>query len=124
LGYKVDFAHLKSEIHALERTDFAKLRQENQNLQSEIEKLSQKVGEDIGRLKAGTRLDLNLERGRLFDEYSELQTKLKEAETRIHQETDQLRAGLQQVKFDTMRTLLTTASTLGLVILGYMRLFK
>lgn len=120
----MDFAQLKSEIHALERTDFAKLRQENQNLQAEIDKLSQKVREEISRLKAGTRLDLNLERGRLFDDYSELQTKLKEAETKMHQETDQVRANLQQVKFDTLRTLLTTASTLGLVILGYMRLFK
>jgi hypothetical protein len=67
---------------------------------------------------------LNLEKGKLWDEQSQLTADLREAEAKIEQEMNQLRASLQQVKFDTIRTLLTTASTLGLIVLGYMRLFK
>lgn len=122
--YKVDVAELKSDIQTLERTEFVKLKNQNQTLRAEINKLLQNLREQTGRIQASTRLDLNLEKGRLFDEYSELQAKLKETEMKLQQEINSCRAPLQQIKFDTLRTLLTTASTVGLVVLGYMRLFK
>lgn len=108
----------------LERNDFAALKAENERMAAEVVKLEQKVREDINRVMAGNRLDLNLEKGKLWDEQSQLAAELRETEAKIEQEMGQLRASLQQVKFDTLRTLLTTASTLGLVALGYMRLFK
>lgn len=80
--------------------------------------------EDLNRLYSSTRLDLNLERGKVFDDHSELLQKLNECDAKLTQEMTQIRSANGNVQFDTLRTLLTTASTLGLVILGYMRLFK
>ncbi|KAI3647042.1 hypothetical protein MP228_007263 [Amoeboaphelidium protococcarum] len=123
-SHRIDFAQLRADLQMLERSDFASLKAENDQLASEIEKLNQKVREDLNRLYSSTRLDLNLERGKIFDDHSELLHKLNEADAKIQQETSQIRASIGNVQFDTMRTLLTTASTVGLVILGYMRLFK
>lgn len=73
----------------------------------EVEKIQQKCREDIFRLQATTRLDFNLERGRLYDEQSELLAKIKEAETNLGQEAVQLRAIIERVKYDTYRALLS-----------------
>jgi cell division protein FtsB len=54
---KIDFAQLKSEIHLLERNDFAALKAENERMAAEVAKLQQKVREDINRTIAGNRLE-------------------------------------------------------------------
>ena len=60
---KVDFARLKSEIQLLERNEFAIMKSENERLMADVEKLKQKLREEITRTTAGVRLDLNLEKG-------------------------------------------------------------
>jgi len=59
----VDFAKLKSEIQLLERNDFLLMRTENERLMADVEKLKQRLREEITRTTAGVRLDLNLEKG-------------------------------------------------------------
>jgi len=115
---------MRSEIQTLERNDFAQLKTENVRIATELDKWKQKVREDMNRFQASTRLELNLERGRQYDEDSELIVKLKESEAKVRQEVAQQQAAVSLIRYETMRNLLTTASTLGLVILGYMRLFK
>jgi hypothetical protein len=51
-------------------------------------------------------LDLNLEKGRIRDEANVQDLKLKETETRIEQETAQLRERLEAVKFSTLQWLM------------------
>lgn len=60
---KVDFAKLKSEIQLLERSDFVLMKSENERLMADVEKLKQRLREEIARTTAGVRLDLNLEKG-------------------------------------------------------------
>ncbi|CAD6972438.1 unnamed protein product [Tilletia controversa] len=60
---KVDFARLKSEIQLLERNDFVLMKTENERLMADVEKLKQRLREEITRTTAGVRLDLNLEKG-------------------------------------------------------------
>jgi len=64
---KVDFAKLKSELQLLEKNDVALLKAENDRLLTDIEKLKQRLREEITRTQAGVRLDLNLEKGALHD---------------------------------------------------------
>jgi hypothetical protein len=45
-----------------EKTDFTNLKAENERLQGDIERLKQKLREEITRTQAGVRLDLNLEK--------------------------------------------------------------
>lgn len=60
---KVDFTKLKSEIQLLERSDFVLMKSENERLMADVEKLKQRLREEITRTTAGVRLDLNLEKG-------------------------------------------------------------
>lgn len=61
---QVDFAALKQNLELSERTDFMNLKAENERLLGDIEKLKQKLREEISRTQAGVRLDLNLEKVR------------------------------------------------------------
>jgi len=60
---KVDFAQLKSEMQLVEKNDFALMKVENDRLMAEVDKLKQRLREEITRSQAGFRLDLNLEKG-------------------------------------------------------------
>ena len=62
---QVDFAALKQNLELSERTDFMNLKAENERLLGDIEKLKQRLREEISRTQAGVRLDLNLEKVRL-----------------------------------------------------------
>ena len=68
---RVDVSKLRADIALLERKDYANLKSETLKLAGEVEKLQQKMREDLQRLQATTRLDFNLERGRVFDEQVE-----------------------------------------------------
>lgn len=63
----MDFARLKSDIQLLERNDFALMKSENERLMADVEKLKQRLREEITRTTAGVRLDLNLEKGEWVD---------------------------------------------------------
>lgn len=54
------------------------MRNENDRLMGEVEKLKNQLREQITRTQAGVRLDLNLEKGRIRDEASVHELKIKE----------------------------------------------
>ena len=49
----------------MERNDLAAMKAENDRIMSDIEKLRQHLKEEVSRIQAGVRLDLNLEKGLL-----------------------------------------------------------
>ena len=95
---QVDFAQLKSELQLVEKNDLAMIKAENDRLVTDIEKLKQRLREEITRTQAGVRLDLNLEKGRIREEASRQELKVKEVDTRIEQEIAGLRAAIQSSK--------------------------
>lgn len=95
---QVDFAQLKSELELTEKNDLAMLKAENDRLVTDIEKLKQRLREEISRTQAGVRLDLNLEKGRMREQSSGQELKIKEVETRIEQEIAALRTQIQSSK--------------------------
>ena len=100
---KVDFAKLKSEIQLLERSDFVLMKSENERLMADVEKLKQRLREEIARTTAGVRLDLNLEKGRIRDESSVHALKIKEVDTRIESEIAGVRTSIQSAKFNVLQ---------------------
>jgi hypothetical protein len=58
-------------------------RNEHDRIAAEIEKLKQKFKEEISKIQASVRLDLNLEKGRIRDESSVHELKIKETDNRI-----------------------------------------
>ena len=95
---QVDFAQLKSELHMTEKNDLAMMKAENERLLSDIEKLKQRLREEISRTQSGVRLDLNLEKGRMREESSGQELKITEVDTRIEQEIAHLRTAIQASK--------------------------
>lgn len=95
---QVDFAQLKSELELMAKNDLAMIKAENDRLQADMEKLKQRLREEITRTQAGVRLDLNLEKGRMREESSGQELKIKEVDTRIEQEIANLRTAIQASK--------------------------
>lgn len=118
---KVDFAQLKSELQLLEKNDVAQLRAENDRLQADVEKLKSRLREEIMRTQAGVRLDLNLEKGRMREESSVQEVKLKEADTRIETEIAALRTAIEASKATTLQYLVTIVSGCLALLLAYLR---
>jgi hypothetical protein len=103
---KVDFAKLRSELLTADSTESALTRSSHERLTNELAKLNSRLRDEIQRTQASVRLDLNLEKGRIREEANVQELKLKETETRIEQETAQLRERLEAVKFQTLQWLM------------------
>ncbi|CAG8585321.1 9009_t:CDS:2 [Paraglomus brasilianum] len=123
-AYKVDFAQLKSELQMLEKNDFAMMKANNEQLVAEVERLKQKLNEEVRRTQAGVRLDLNLEKGRIRDESSAIELKIQETDTRLEGEISNLRTQMETIKFQLLQYMIGTLTGAGALILAYMRMFR
>lgn len=103
---KVDFAKLRSELMTADSTESSLTRASHERLTNELAKLNSRLRDEIQRTQASVRLDLNLEKGRIREEANVQELKIKETETRIEQETAQLRERLEAVKFSTLQWLM------------------
>ncbi|KAJ3537737.1 hypothetical protein NM688_g6631 [Phlebia brevispora] len=118
---QVDFAQLKSELELTEKNDLAMLKAENDRLVTDIEKLKQRLREEISRTQAGVRLDLNLEKGRMREQSSGQELKIKEVETRIEQEIAALRTQIQSSKATTLQYLVGFVTGCSALLMAYLR---
>lgn len=85
---------------------------------SDVEKLKQRLREEITRTQAGVRLDLNLEKGRIRDESSQQELKIKEVDTRIESEIAGLRTQIEQAKFSILQYLVGVATGSGALLVS------
>jgi len=118
---QVDFAQLKSELQLMERNELAMVKAENDRLMTDIEKLKQRLREEITRTQAGVRLDLNLEKGRMREENSKQELKIKEVDTRIEQEISNLRTSIQASKATTLQYLVGFVTGCSALLMAYLR---
>ncbi|KAI8876134.1 DUF1640-domain-containing protein [Backusella circina FSU 941] len=122
--YKVDFAQLRSEVQLLEKNDFSLMKAENERLQSQVDRLRQRLREEISRSQADVRLDLNLEKGRIRDEASGQDIKMRETDTRIESEIGSLRTQMEAIKFQILQYMIGTITGAGALFLAYLRMFR
>ncbi|OBZ89895.1 Protein fmp32, mitochondrial [Choanephora cucurbitarum] len=122
--YKVDFAQLKSEIQFIEKNDFSIMKAENERLQAQVERLRQKLKEEVTRTQANVRLELNLEKGRVKDEASAHEIKMKETDTHIESEIAGLRTQMEAIKFQILQYMVGTMTGAGALFLAYLRMFR
>ncbi|KAJ3755096.1 hypothetical protein EV360DRAFT_86221 [Lentinula raphanica] len=118
---QVDFAQAKSELQLMEKNDLAMIKAENDRLVNDIEKLKQRLREEINRTQGGVRLDLNLEKGRFRDETSGKELKLKEVEYKIEQEIAGLRTAIQASKATTLQYLVGIVTGCSALLMAYLR---
>ncbi|CAK9787355.1 unnamed protein product [Cutaneotrichosporon oleaginosum] len=118
----VDFAQLKSELELHEKNDLTLMKAENERLQADVERLKQRLREEITRTQAGVRLDLNVDKGRFKDDAAQQELKIKEVDTRIESEIAGLRTQIEQAKFSILQYLVGVATGSGALLLAYMRM--
>lgn len=119
---KVDFAKLKGELQMIDKNDFNSLRNEHERLRSELEKMRLKFKEEINKSLSSVRLDLSLEKGRIREESSIYDLKIKETDTRINQEIFNLKVQIESVKTTVMQWLFGVCAGTFSLVLAYVRL--
>ncbi|KAG5461117.1 MAG: hypothetical protein BJ554DRAFT_6738 [Olpidium bornovanus] len=75
------------------------LKSENERLVGEVEKLKQKLREEITRTQAGVRLDISLFRGASRDETSAHELKIKETDARVQADISDLRTEMERCAY-------------------------
>ncbi|XP_072257693.1 coiled-coil domain-containing protein 90B, mitochondrial [Pyxicephalus adspersus] len=138
-------AHLDSirkDMVILEKSEFATLRAENEKMKIELEHVKQQLSNETNQIRADTKLDINLERSRLLDLFTDHDKKLMEASTEFHKKsatTDgviteihrkididiaSLKTLMESHKLDTIRYLAASVFTCLAIALGFYRLWK
>lgn len=118
---KVDFAKLKGELQMIDKSEFNSLRNEQERLQNDIEKMSTKFKEEINKSLSSVRLDLSLEKGRIREESSTYDLKIKETDTRINQEIYNLKVQIDSVKTTVLQWLFGVCTGTFALVLAYVR---
>ena len=72
---------IRKDTVILERSEFANLRAENQKMKIELEQVKQQLINKPSRIRADNKLDINLERSRVTDMFTDQEKKLMEATT-------------------------------------------
>lgn len=67
-------------------------------------------------------MDLNLEKGRLRDELSMRDSKIKETETRIEGEIAGIRGSMASINFNILQYIVGVTTGIGALLLAYIRL--
>ncbi|XP_075448706.1 coiled-coil domain-containing protein 90B, mitochondrial isoform X3 [Ascaphus truei] len=138
-------AHLDSirkDMVILEKSEFATLRAENEKMKIELDHVKQHLLNETNRIRGDTKLDINLERSRLTDLFTEHEQKRMEASTEFHKKnstTDgviteinrkidldiaSLKTLMESHKLDTIRYLAGSVFACLAIALGFYRLWK
>ncbi|KAK2827272.1 hypothetical protein Q7C36_018198 [Tachysurus vachellii] len=86
-------AHLDSirkDMVILEKSEFANLRSENAKMKTELEQIKNRLLEESQKIRADTKLDINLERSRVIDMFTEHEKKLMEVSSEFHQKNAEI----------------------------------
>lgn len=138
-------AHLDSirkDMVILEKSEFANLRSENTKMKRELEQLQNRLKEESLKVRAETKLDINLERSRISDMFNDQEKKLMEASTEFHHkkadlehdnmeinkkmdlQVASLKTVLESLKLETIRYLAATVFSCLAIALGVYRLWR
>ncbi|XP_016062338.1 PREDICTED: coiled-coil domain-containing protein 90B, mitochondrial isoform X1 [Miniopterus natalensis] len=138
-------AHLDSirkDMVILEKSEFANLRAENEKMKSELEQVKQQLINETTRIRADNKLDINLERSRVTDMFTDQEKKLMEATTeftrkdtktrsiisetsnKIDTEIASLKTLMESNKLETIRYLAASVFTCLAIALGFYRIWK
>ncbi|XP_026710395.1 coiled-coil domain-containing protein 90B, mitochondrial [Athene cunicularia] len=138
-------AHLDSirkDMVILEKSEFANLRAENEKMKIELDQIKQQLVNETGKIRADSKLDINLERSRVTDMFTDQERKLMEASTEFHKkdsstnsviseisnkidtEIASLKTLMESNKLDTIRYLAASVFTCLAIALGFYRFWK
>ncbi|KAM4908046.1 mitochondrial calcium uniporter regulator 1 [Sylvia borin] len=132
---------VKKDMIILEKSEFSALRSENEKIKLELQQIKKQVTDEITKVRADNKLNLNLEKSRVKELYSQNERKLLEMRTEIvelHAQQDRaltqtdrkidtevadLKTMLESHKLDNIKYLAGSVFTCLTVALGFYRLW-
>ncbi|XP_062473964.1 mitochondrial calcium uniporter regulator 1 isoform X2 [Pezoporus occidentalis] len=132
---------VKKDMIILEKSEFSALRSENEKIKLELQQIKKEVMDEITKVRADNKLNLNLEKTRVKELYSRNERKLLEMRTEIvelHAQQDRaltqtdrkidtevadLKTMLETHKLDNIKYLAGSVFTCLTVALGFYRLW-
>ncbi|XP_063259162.1 mitochondrial calcium uniporter regulator 1 [Prinia subflava] len=132
---------VKKDMIILEKSEFSALRSENEKIKLELQQIKKQVTDEITKVRADNKLNLNLEKSRVKELYSLNERKLLEMRTEIvelHAQQDRaltqtdrkidtevadLKTMLESHKLDNIKYLAGSVFTCLTVALGFYRLW-
>ncbi|XP_058519655.1 coiled-coil domain-containing protein 90B, mitochondrial isoform X2 [Ochotona princeps] len=138
-------AHLDSirkDMVILEKSEFATLRAENEKMKIELDQVKQQLIHETSRTRADNKLDINLERSRVTDMFTDQEKQLMEATTEFSRKDTQTKSVISEIsnkidseiaslktlmesnKLETIRYLAASVFTCLALSLGFYRIWK
>ncbi|OXB84526.1 UNVERIFIED_CONTAM: hypothetical protein H355_008002 [Colinus virginianus] len=122
---------VKKDMIILEKSEFSALRSENERIKLELQQIKKQVMDEITKVRADNKLNLNLEKSRVKELHSLNERKLLEMRTEIVELTDRkidtevadLKTMLESHKLDNIKYLAGSVFTCLTVALGFYRLW-
>ncbi|XP_054674014.1 mitochondrial calcium uniporter regulator 1 [Grus americana] len=132
---------VKKDMIILEKSEFSALRSENEKIKLELQQIKKQVMDEITKVRADNKLNLNLEKSRVKELYSlnerkllEMRTEIVElhaqqdraltqADRKIDTEVADLKTMLESHKLDNIKYLAGSVFTCLTVALGFYRLW-
>ncbi|KAJ7566293.1 hypothetical protein O6H91_02G095900 [Diphasiastrum complanatum] len=101
---------------------FVKLQRETERLRTDVDKMHNELKYEIDKVRAGQRLDLNLERGRVRDELSNQSAKTSNLTNKLDKEIHALKTQIEAAKFEVIKYSIGTIVSVTAVGLGLLRI--
>ncbi|XP_049322512.1 coiled-coil domain-containing protein 90B, mitochondrial isoform X2 [Astyanax mexicanus] len=138
-------AHLDSirkDMVILEKSEFASLRSENAKMKTELEQIKNRLFDESQKIRADAKLDINLERSRVTDMFTEQEKNLMEVNSEFNKKTGEIESStvdttkkidievaslktlLESLKLQTVRYLAACIFSCLVLSLGFWRLWK
>ncbi|XP_062963255.1 coiled-coil domain-containing protein 90B, mitochondrial-like [Cynocephalus volans] len=133
---------IKEDVVILEKGEFANLRAENEKMKIELDQTKQQLMHETSRIRANNELDINLERSRVTDVFTDEEKQLMEATTEftkkekkkknvisqtsngIDTEIASLKTLMESNKLETIHYLAASVFTYMAIALGIYRIWK
>eukprot|EP00128_Syssomonas_multiformis_P004508 Colp12_sorted_trinity150504_noHs@23492 len=128
---KTEIDVIKRDMQVLEKSEFNNFKSDNDKLKADvvklhdqITKLREQLNDEILKLKSGVRLDFSLEKGRIREEATVQDLKIKDTNNKIDTEIAAVKTQIESMKVELMKFVGGTILSIITVTLGYLRFFK
>ncbi|KGL74305.1 Mitochondrial calcium uniporter regulator 1, partial [Tinamus guttatus] len=114
---------VKKDMIILEKSEFSALRSENEKIKLELLQIKKQVMDEITKVRADNKLNLNLEKSRVKELHAQQDRALTQTDRKIDTEVAGLKTMLESHKLDNIKYLAGSVFTCLTVALGFYRLW-
>ncbi|NXN29682.1 MCUR1 regulator, partial [Nycticryphes semicollaris] len=115
---------VKKDMIILEKSEFSALRSENEKIKLELQQIKKQVMDEITKVRADNKLNLNLEKSRVKELHAQQDRALTQTDRKIDTEVADLKTMLETHKLDNIKYLAGSVFTCLTVALGFYRLWR